>query len=141
MERGDYEFQAALEDNKREYRQLASSFNRLSARRCRLLEQVLEMSYRGGSEVVVFVTPTHPELLEYLQATTQYRDRCRQVAQFLAGESAKYGFRFVPLDTISDFAGDPHQFVDGIHPLEPNTRRMVDQILRRPQMAYPYVVQ
>jgi hypothetical protein len=36
---------------------------------------------------------------------------------------------FVDLSRLESFAGDPKQFVDGIHPLEPNTRRMIDRLV------------
>ncbi len=138
---GTYDFPDALDYNKREYRRLFSNFDKISAQRCQLFERFVNTCRANGTQLVVFLTPLHPELIGHLTETTDYRDRKQQVTRYLQRQAAKYRFALWDLVEIHSFAGDPTCFVDGIHPLEPNTRRIIDTILVPQPGKLDYAVQ
>jgi hypothetical protein len=143
MAEGAYNFQAALDYNKREYKQLLAEFPRLSQRRCQLFQALVRLCHQGDVQLVVFTTPMHPELAEYLSSTTALTQRHDELVRYLRGAADRYHFQFHDLTDIRSFSGSPTLFVDGIHPLEPNTRRMINRLLTpSPHPPHPaYAVQ
>jgi hypothetical protein len=138
---GTYDFQAALDYNKREYRQLFAGNHSLSPLRCRLLQDFIDTCRRNGVQLLVFLTPQHPELTAYLASTTAYSERRAEVERFVGQQLAAAGYTFCDLSEIDEFDGDPRLFVDGIHPLEANTRKVVDRLLQSALGRIRYVVQ
>ncbi len=126
---GRYDFAAALADNRREYQQLYAGFDRLSPLRCRLLESLAETCHQQGVRLITFVTPMHPDLSRALDANTDHRERARELVIFTQRLAERYDFEFHDLSRIEVFGGNPQAFVDGIHPLEINTRKMINQML------------
>ena len=70
----------------------------------------------------------HPQLIATLRAHTPYEDRRRELVSWLRRVAERYACRFDDLSQIATFAGDAQAFVDGVHPLETNTRRMIDRL-------------
>ncbi|MCA9216232.1 MAG: hypothetical protein KDB27_24355 [Planctomycetales bacterium] len=138
---GTYDFQSALEYNKREYKQLLLGFETVSRRRLQMLVAIAEECSRGGCELVVFFTPMHPELYQYVDEATEIVARKRELHVHISELADKCGFSFVDLSTIDTFDGDPAQFVDGVHPLEPNTRKMIQRILPGHLTKEQYAIQ
>ena len=135
---GNYDFQGALDYTKREYKQLLYNFDRLSERRCELFATLARECRQADCQLVVFLTPMHPELHAYVSDSTPYEPRKRELKDFLAKQVHREGFTLVDLSDVSQFGGDPALFVDGVHPLEPNTRKMIQRLVsqRSPQDAY-----
>ena len=138
---GIYDFSSALDWNKREYKQLFSGYGKLSKRRIELFYKTLDACQKGGSRVVVFLTPMHPDLDEYLSETTTYHARRNELVELLTTQSLEDGFTFADLSDISTFEGVSNQFVDGIHPLEANTRRVIDRLFATPMEGSQYALQ
>ncbi len=135
---GNYDFQGALDYTKREYKQLLHDFDRLSERRCELFSTLAQECRQADCRLVVFLTPMHPELHAYVSDSTTYEARKRELKEFLTGQADREGFTLVDLSDITRFDGDPALFVDGVHPLEPNTRKMIQRLVsqRSPKDAY-----
>lgn len=129
---GTYDFQAALDYNCREYEALFRPFRRVSALRCSLIDKILQMCDREQVEVMLFLTPLHPSLRDHLCERTDYARRRVEVAQYLRLTAQRYRCVFLDFSEIKSFGGDAEEFVDGIHPLEANTRRMIDRLLAVP---------
>ena len=138
---GTYDFPAALDFNKREYKRLFSDFATISPQRCQLFERFADTCRANGTQLIVFLTPLHPELICHLEETTDFREHKHQTTRYLQRQAARHRFTLWDLVEIRSFAGDPHCFVDGIHPLEPNTRRIVDTILVPQPGKLDYAVQ
>lgn len=137
---GAYDFKAALDYNKREYKQLLAEFPRLSQRRCQLLEALVQLCRKGDVQLVVFTTPMHPELVDYLSSTTPLTERRTELVRYLQRAADRHHFQFHDLSDIQSFSGNASLFVDGIHPLEPNTRQMINRLLT-PSPIATYAVQ
>jgi hypothetical protein len=132
MAKGTYDFAAALAYNQREYESLFRSFGTISPLRCELMEQILDYCDEHHTEVSLFLTPLHPQLKDHLCMTTGYAARQREVSRMLRRLAERHQCPFVDFSDLRSFQGDPRLFVDGIHPLEQNTRRMIDLLLAAP---------
>lgn len=138
---GSYDFTSALNYNKREYKQLFAGYEELSKKRLGLFLETVKTCQNAGSKVVVFLTPMHPELDEYLSDATTYHDRRSELIQFVTEQSRSRGFAFHDLTEIEEFGGSADLFVDGVHPLETNTRRALNRLFAIPAEESQYAVQ
>lgn len=137
---GIYDFDAALEYNKREYRHLFADYPELSAERLAYFETLVETCRTNDVQLIVFATPLHPELTSHLRDETDYAERREELVRYLTGAADRSAVEFYDFTDITTFHGDPGSFVDGIHPLESNTRRMIDR-MQEPSPRPTYVVQ
>lgn len=123
---GEYDFEAALSYNIDEYTTYYRRVTGLSEARCDCLREVISTARSEGTEVVLFLPTLHPRLLESLnqiEGAEPFRERCRGFLEQLAQTNAIPLYDFTEL---TSFNGQAAQFVDGIHPLEPNTKKMID---------------
>ena len=141
IDSGTYDFTSALEYNKREYKQLFRGYDSISASRVELLAAAIKLCKKNGSRVITLLTPMHPALAKYLNESTTYSERRLELHQTLAALAIELDFEFSDLSDIRSFRGDPSHFVDGIHPLEPNTRLIIDRLLDGKPRETQYVVQ
>jgi hypothetical protein len=96
-----------------------------------MVESLMAWCRERGVRLVIFITPLHPQLAASLRADTTYEDRKRELVGWLGPLAKRQSCQFHDLSQIATFAGDAQAFVDGIHPLEKNTRRMIDRIVGR----------
>lgn len=134
---GTYDFAAALDYNQREYLQLYQQFDQLSEIRQSLLARLAAECREVGTHLILFTTPHHPQFEQFVCDRTDYEQRRQEVVNALQLLSSRYACEFVDMSQIAAFTGDARGFVDGIHPLEANTRRMIDRLLDRPQDGAP----
>lgn len=141
LKAGTYDFQSALDYTKNEHTEHLTSFKHVSAKRRELFAELVSECKDSQTQLRVFLTPLHPELADHLLKHTNYSDRRDQVSRFLSSLATRHQFEFQDLSDVNAFAGDPTLFVDGIHPLEPNTRRMIDLIVASEVEGRGYAVQ
>ncbi len=122
---GTYDFDSAMAYTKREYKHLFVGYDRLSSARLEWFWETVGMCQAEGTRVIVLLTPLHPDLYEYLADGTTFLDRYQELRQLLEREGSERGFEFVDFTDIRAFGGEKERFVDGVHPLEANTRRMI----------------
>ena len=91
-------------------------------------------------QVYLFATVSHPRLRERLASKTKFLELEEKALKAMTEIAVNFSAKFIDFGSIESFAGDPDFFVDGIHPLEPNTRRMIDRLLPRKSEA-SYAVQ
>lgn len=126
---GKYDFQSALNYSIREYSQIVSRFKAVCPRRLSLLGDTLKLCAKSGSKIVLIFTPIHPQLYLRLAVDPNYDKRLaelRDAINRIASDTNSTVYDFTDPKT---FDGENSMFIDGIHPLESNTRRMVDAIL------------
>ena len=138
---GSYDFESAIDYSKREYKQLYSGYQKLSRRRIACFQKTVETCREAGTRVVVLLTPMHPELVDYLAESTTYFDRRAELVELLQDQSGQGEFAFLDLSDLDKFGGSPERFVDGIHPLESNTRLIIDQLATLKNDRQEYAVQ
>lgn len=139
IQAGTYDFRAALEYNQHEYVRLFRDYDHLDPHRCRLFARLVRICLDNGIRLHVFLTPLHPDLEQHLARHSEtYAARKADVQLFLRLALSARRVPWSDFSQIDSFAGEPQQFVDGIHPLEPNTRKMLDRLLsgpKRPRIA------
>ena len=139
---GSYDFGAAIEYNKLEYVSLMQNYGSLSSKRMELFRLLLAECQLDGTEVIVFTTPLHPALRTHLLAQTDtYLERHKEMIGFVSAETNAYGGHFVDLTSLDIFNGNADDFVDGIHPLEANTRKIIDRLWRQSRGGRRHAVQ
>ena len=134
---GTYDFASAIAYNEREYSELIRGFDQLSPERCELFRKLVTECQQLNIELFAFMTPLHPQLGDTLSRSPHYSSRRRDLENFLTSLAVQMSFRFVDLVDIASFQGDPSDFVDGIHPLEPNTQNMIDVMLNPEHGIWP----
>jgi hypothetical protein len=135
MESNSYDFEAALDFNEREHLAIFGQLREPSQRRLGYLRDTLQLCSENGCKVYLFSTVSHPRLRELLATKTKFLHVEQAAVQAIEGMASRLGATFVDFSSIDSFSGDPHCFVDGIHPLEPNTRRMIDRLIPRSNEA------
>lgn len=138
---GTYDFESPLQFNCHEYEARCRGFRRLSARRCDIFDEFARACESQQVRLVVFLTPMHPRLQDYLARRTEYEERRQELVRFLTQRAETGQFAFFDASDIASFGGDAAHFVDGIHPLEPNTRKLVDTLVKLRPGPAQYVVQ
>jgi len=88
----------------------------------------------------MFLTVHHPTLRNTLSQKTDFERLEQDAKDALQKITDECHARFVDLSTLDTFGGDPNEFVDGIHPLEPNTRLMIDRLFPKSTVSQ-YAVQ
>ena len=98
--------------------------------RVRWLTDLVCQASHEGIQVVLFLTPLHPDLDRVVREQSNYPHLQATVWSLcvrLAGENA--GVHAVDLSTIDKFGGDPNGFRDGVHTTDENGRRMADRLV------------
>ncbi|MCA9259799.1 MAG: hypothetical protein KDA61_11395 [Planctomycetales bacterium] len=128
LSRGAYDLHSACEYTRKEYRRLFQGYRRLDPMRVAAWNSLTTVCREHDVELVAFLTPYRTETLESVQSTGQFAPRRTEVLELLEATLPSSG-RLADLTEIESFDGDPALFVDGVHPLEANTRRMIDVLL------------
>ena len=140
IEAGTYDFESALDFNHREFLSIFGQFTNPSQRRLEYLRETVQLCESNGSQVYLFTTVSHPRLRELLADKTKFLQVEERAVKAIQTIALDLNAKFVYFGSVESFAGDPDCFVDGVHPLEPNTRRMIDRLIPRTSEA-SYAIQ
>jgi hypothetical protein len=133
LSRGAYDFEGALDYNRREFHHAYGKFPSLVHNEIFTLVETIRCLRHAGADVYLFNTPFHPELIASLESLPDFKEREAESKELVKILGERFQLRFVDLSRIESFNGDATQFVDGIHPLEANTRRMMDRLFEQPE--------
>lgn len=125
---GTFDITPHLDYTKSEYEQRVRGFSELSKRKLDLLRKFFKSCETDRVEVHVFITTLHPQLADHLSTTTSYNERRAELCCVLDECQREFGFHWRDFSDIESYCGDQRDFVDGVHPLEPNTRKMIDTL-------------
>ncbi len=126
---GTYDFEGPLNYTIDEYRHKFCNFGSVSNQQLEVLNKLFQQCEEAGTNVIAFYTTNHPRQLAALRVDAEYDRYSALVDARLRPTCDRYHVRLVDLAEINQYGGDSAEFVDGIHPLESNTRRMLDVIL------------
>lgn len=98
-------------------------------------EKTLARMNELGARPVLVMMPVHPTVLTRIGPGGFWQSH-HALTRHLGTLKDRYGFTLVDLTSVATFGGDPDDFYDGYHPKTANTRRMIDEILRR----YPHAL-
>ncbi|MGL4514635.1 MAG: hypothetical protein ACRCT8_16220 [Lacipirellulaceae bacterium] len=125
---GTYDFAAALSVTQDDYTRLYARYRRLSPRRVATWRALCALCREHDVTLHAFVTTWRPELVAELDKAGRLAARRDDVLKLLA-ETIPAGGRVADFTMLDSFDGDPTAFFDGIHPIEANTRKMIDALL------------
>jgi hypothetical protein len=128
LKSGTYDFDGALQYNQRELQSIFSSMKHLSKTRLGYLLEAVRLCEFNGCQAVLFATVHHPFLRETLAEKTDFLRRESEAAESLQMLARSLGADFLNFGTVESFGGEPTEFYDGVHPMEANTRRMIDHM-------------
>ena len=135
MAAGTYDFESALDFNEREFLAVFNQFCEPSHRRLGYLHETLRLCHANDCQVYLFATVSHPRLRERLASKTKFLEVEEKSLSAMKELALNFHAKFIDFGSVEKFTGDPDCFVDGIHPLEPNTRHMIDRLLPRTSEA------
>ncbi len=133
IENGSYDFNKSLDYNEKEFLSLFGRLNEVSAKRLGYLHETVRLCTENNCRVYLFSTVHHPRLRESLVSKTKFQKVEADALKSLAEIAQELDASFVDFGAIDRFSGDERAFVDGIHPTESNTRRMIDRLISVPQ--------
>jgi hypothetical protein len=140
MAKGEYDFESALAYNQKEFIAIHRQMKQLSQQRLSYLRQTVHLCKRNRCRVFLIATAFHPRLSATLTEKTNFREIEAMAIAAVQQMANELGAYFVDFGSLDSFAGDETQFVDGIHPLESNTRLMIDTMLPKMNEAL-YAIQ
>jgi hypothetical protein len=129
IDEGTFDLAAGLQYNAREFTAVFSRLKRLSKTRLGILRETLRHCKDNGCHVDLFVTVNHPELRKILAEKTQFLSLEATAIESIREICTEMNANFFNFGSIETFDGDSNDFVDGIHPRESNTRKMIDRML------------
>lgn len=135
---GRYDFESAFAFNDAEFRSIYRDYSALSLTELKALCETVELLKSQQCEVILFKTTSHPRFRAILRNLENYAARDSEVMQLIELIGKRFGAPVFDFSDIESYAGDPDAFVDAIHPLEINTRRMIDRLVNKleaPQVA------
>jgi hypothetical protein len=127
---GAYDYQSAVDYNIQEYAQIVSRYHAVCPQRVQVLADTLLQCADSGSEIVLFFTPLHTTLHQHLAVEPNYERRMAELGHAIGQIAISTKSSVHDFTDPKTFNGDLREFVDGIHPLEINTRKMIDAMLR-----------
>lgn len=136
-----YDLQSAIDYNKQEYAAIFEDFDKIGSNRWDLFVQLVDMLRSAGTEVTVFLTPDHPDLVDSLSKIPNYQARTADLDKLLGSLDKEHSICYTNFQSIESFGGEAHSFVDGIHPLETNTRKMVRKMFEDKDQGDKHAIQ
>jgi len=127
---GHYDLNAKVQRDLAQYVERTAGYTAISGERRRYLEDTLKYCHDRDIQVVMWVTPLGPRLLQAL-GPRGYDQREREVLAMLQELGAKYGDPVYDFSSVDKFGGDPNGFWDGAHMTEHNNSLVTQLILRR----------
>jgi hypothetical protein len=107
----------------------------IEARPRAYFEKTLMRMNELGARPVLVLMPVHPTVLAKIGPAGFWQSQ-RALLDYLKPLKTSYRFTLVDFTNVASFDGDPDQFYDGYHPKTENTRRIVDEVLRRHPDAF-----
>ncbi|MCA8939038.1 MAG: hypothetical protein KDB07_04490 [Planctomycetes bacterium] len=127
IERGVFDLSVKIKKSKEEYRGRFHGFSRLAAHAKQTLTRFTESLRHDGVELVAFLTPLHPEVIEAL-GQEHYQERLGDANAFLKDLADQHGFHYFDASELSSFGGDPSGFVDGAHITRANAKLILKKL-------------
>jgi hypothetical protein len=122
---GTFDMKSHLAASREEYLRRFREMRGLSVTRRQRLVALLREALRDRVRVVVWITPIHPDLANYLGRETSYRELLAATRDFAAKATSEAGIPFYDFSTPEAFGGDGGGWYDGGHIDENNSRRIM----------------
>lgn len=110
-----FSLRAHVADSREEYKRRFGGMLDLSKRRRHLLEELFREARRDGVVVVLWITPIHPDVADYLSRETRYRLVLEKTRTYVNALRVSYGIRTYDFSSPALFGGTNSGWYDGAH--------------------------
>ena len=125
---GRFDLQQNLKKSREEYRRRFDQMQGLSAERKTQIETLLREARRDRVQVVLWITPIHPELAASLARETGYVTGLKETRIFAEKLRTEFAIPVFDLSTPAAFDGTDSGWYDGAHIDEENAARVVARL-------------
>jgi hypothetical protein len=101
----------------------------LEPKRVEQIRQLLELSQRHGTHVIVYLPPFHPRALALYRDASNFFSLRADLVALLRSWSARYPLTFFDFSDATSFGGTPEMFMDASHPSDTADRLMLARML------------
>ncbi|MFI5398663.1 MAG: hypothetical protein ACHQ9S_24305 [Candidatus Binatia bacterium] len=126
---GRYELRPHINLSVADYRRRYEGYTALSSWRVAAFDEFLRIANVAGTRVDAFIPPPHPTLVSELAQTTLLA-RTRETEALLSDYERRGLLHYVPLPTLMRFGGDSTLYFDGVHMMEANAVRLMNEVYR-----------
>jgi hypothetical protein len=99
--------------------------NGLSVTRCHYLEALIRRAQADGADVLIWITPVHPEALSIVEHGTAYGQLVEQTASYLDSLRVRYHIDVADLHDPAAYGASGSYWYDCVHYDEPAARRII----------------
>jgi hypothetical protein len=119
-------FRPDFEHSKEEYDSRFAQWGQVSPMRVELLKKLVSEAATQGIAVRAFLTPFHRSLIEHLRVTREFDRHRSEVTNVMVDLMNEHSnFSFMDFTEATSFGGETERFLDGSHPDEENSARIV----------------
>ncbi len=122
---GTFDYSQAMAESAVRYRKTYQANDRLSARRCAYLEDLIRRAQADGARVLVWITPLHPQALPEVERGTPYAQLVEQTAAYLDSLRNRDHIATADLHDPAAFGGSASYWYDCVHYDEPAAQRII----------------
>lgn len=125
---GRYDLDAEVQKSIRQCRAGFAGFTELASWRVQQLRDLVSTAVHDGASVVLYITPTHPQVLAELRKVVDFDRLHRELSRELDLLARRPGVCAFDAAEIRAFGGSASLFYDGVHPREENNVRLIAAI-------------
>ncbi|MGC9971787.1 MAG: hypothetical protein ABSE56_14485 [Bryobacteraceae bacterium] len=112
-----------------EYLRRFQTMRSISPKRKQYLEILLAQASKDGVATILWISPIHPDVVQYITSKTEYLARLLEVRRFLMLLAPRYRIAVRDFSDPAYFNALPAGWYDGGHMDEVNTKLMTDGLL------------
>lgn len=128
--RGSYDLQAKIETSREEYRRRFEGMTGISVVRKSKLDQLLREAQTDNVRVVIWITPVHPVVADYLSQETQYDRLLSDVREMVTQMEATGKIQVFDFSDPISFSANRDGWYDGGHLDERNQSLITEKVLK-----------
>ncbi len=128
IQTGRYDFRRENERSRQRMLESLRNSKGLSARRTRMVEQLIQEAQADHARVIVWMPPLHPALRQSLTALPEARTADEHARAFTLSLAQRYPVQVIDLTDPGAFGGNPDRWYDAIHPSPQDADKIARQL-------------
>lgn len=130
LKKGTFQLAPHMADIAQRLKPDEEAFTKLSASRIAMFQDLVRSVHQSGAMVDVFIPPLHPGVAA-AWSQTPIAARTKELDAVLQELDRQGVIRYLKIDRVEDFGGDPAGYFDGVHMMESNTSLLLLKMFHR----------
>jgi len=126
---GRFDLQKNIKESREEYVRRLDHMQGLSAKRKNQIESLVKEAQRDKVQVVLWITPVHPEVAKFLARETAYVTRLEETRSFVEQLRTEFTIPVFDLSNSAAFDGTDSGWYDGGHIDQENAERVINRLV------------